>query len=219
MKGRQLSVGVQDATPTQGHVDVSRPIVFHFVQERVPRKRKARMESHGTEHGLSERPSNDVHGDEPSSADSEHRPFSPGESVMDNVADSNERVSRCDTDAMALSRPLSWFNHLSSENFDQLSFFDWHFSKVTVTFDVQVNPWKSCLPVALSTPYLLNAVVAVSQRIRAHCVCRVEDVQVLELKETALSAFAENLSSSPSEALVATALSLIALEVSQDGNE
>jgi hypothetical protein len=60
----------------------------------------------------------------------------------------------------------------------------------------------------------MNAVTALSRRHRSHCLNLPEELEVLKLKDLALSEFSLALGSTPCEALIATTLALIGLEVS-----
>jgi hypothetical protein len=59
----------------------------------------------------------------------------------------------------------------------------------------------------------MHAVTALSRRHQAHLMKRSEGVEVLAIKDRALATFKSELRSTPCEALIATTLSLIGLEV------
>lgn len=103
---------------------------------------------------------------------------------------------------------------LSPRVSEVLDFYRWRFSFVTLTFKVQINPWHMCLPMAFDNPCLMDAIVALSRRYRAHLLDQPESLEVMHLKNRALSAFSSVLHSAHPATLVGTILTLIGLDVS-----
>ena len=101
-----------------------------------------------------------------------------------------------------------------------LQFYKWGFARATVTCDIRVNPWQCLLPMVHSIQFLMYAVKALSRLHQAHCKNRSDDTEVGKLKGLALSSFRMGMLSmnAPNEALVATALTLIGLEVCLHSN-
>ncbi|OQU96235.1 Fungal specific transcription factor domain-containing protein [Cladophialophora immunda] len=101
---------------------------------------------------------------------------------------------------------------LSPRVSEVLDFYRWRFSFVTLTFKVQINPWHMCLPMAFDNPCLMDAIVALSRRYRAHLLDQPESLEVMHLKNRALSAFSSVLHSAHPATLVGTILTLIGLD-------
>jgi hypothetical protein len=133
----------------------------------------------------------------------------PASNGLEEVSDA---VVRRESSPGSLRPPIPLYN-LPPEVGEVLGFYEWHFSRTTVTWDVKVNPWKSSLPMVFSTVCLMHAVTALSRRHNAHLMKRSEGVEVLTIKDRALATFNSGLRSTPCEALIATTLSLIGLEV------
>jgi hypothetical protein len=99
-----------------------------------------------------------------------------------------------------------------------LAFFHSCFAYTTLTFDVNVNPWRACLPsIHEDLPCVRYAAVALSQRQQAHFSGKPEGVSILKLKAKALSLFASNLNHLSFECGLSTALLLIALDYAETG--
>ncbi|ETI24556.1 hypothetical protein G647_03925 [Cladophialophora carrionii CBS 160.54] len=99
-----------------------------------------------------------------------------------------------------------------------LAFFHSCFAYTTLTFDVNVNPWRACLPsIHEDLPCVRYAAVALAQRQQAHFSGKPEGVSILKLKAKALSLFASNLNHLSFECGLSTALLLIALDYAETG--
>ncbi|KAF2102544.1 hypothetical protein NA57DRAFT_52112 [Rhizodiscina lignyota] len=100
---------------------------------------------------------------------------------------------------------------------EQLSFFKWQFSPITLTYDVRINPWQQCLTQIHEAPFVLDAVVALAKRHRAHLQGEPESLQVLELKDRALCSFASHLKVNgiPCEMGITISLLLIGLDYAE----
>ncbi|EXJ60599.1 hypothetical protein A1O7_04752 [Cladophialophora yegresii CBS 114405] len=99
-----------------------------------------------------------------------------------------------------------------------LAFFHSCFAYTTLTFDVNVNPWRACLPsIHEDLPCVRYAAVALAQRQQAHFSGKPEGVSILNLKAKALSLFASNLNHLSFECGLSTALLLIALDYAETG--
>ena len=99
-----------------------------------------------------------------------------------------------------------------------LSFFHSCFAYTTLTFDVNVNPWRACLPtIHEDLPCARYAAVALAQRQQAHILGKSEGASTLRLKATALSLFASHLKDLSFEGGLSTSLLLIALDYAETG--
>ena len=135
---------------------------------------------------------------------------------LDERKQSPHKTQLGDTDQkikLVLCQSLPNLYQLHPDMLDLLSFYEWRFSVSTLTFDVKVNPWQSCLPMIFETPCLMDAVTAVAKRHRAHCEHRPEGLEVMELKDRALSSLGTCMEAAPCEAIISTSLALIGLEV------
>jgi hypothetical protein len=112
------------------------------------------------------------------------------------------------------SRQPGYFQfHLST--LEQLSFFTWRFSPVTLTYDIKANPWQACLPQIEHAPFLLDAVRALAIRHRSHLDETRESLSVLELKDKALSSFAQSIGTVPLEVGISASLILIGIDYAE----
>ncbi|CAK7197398.1 hypothetical protein SEUCBS139899_000044 [Sporothrix eucalyptigena] len=102
---------------------------------------------------------------------------------------------------------------LSKQCGDMLTYYQLQFSPtVMLTFHVHVNPWQMSLPMSFDVPCLMDGIVALSRRHHAHICQQAEDVEVLVLKDRALRTFRFSLHTVGTAALLATVLTLVALE-------
>ncbi|KIX08470.1 uncharacterized protein Z518_03126 [Rhinocladiella mackenziei CBS 650.93] len=106
---------------------------------------------------------------------------------------------------------------LSSRVLEMLDFYRWKFAIVTLTYHVQINPWQMCLPMAFDNPCLMDTIMALGLRYRARISKEAEDLQVLELKERALSSFRANLETAGPTVLIGTILALVGLDYAESG--
>ncbi|KAL1896365.1 hypothetical protein Sste5346_004750 [Sporothrix stenoceras] len=93
-----------------------------------------------------------------------------------------------------------------------LNYYKVQFASLMLTFHVHVNPWHMSLPMAFDVPCLMDGIVALGKRHRAHICQEAEDVDVLVLKDRALSSFRVSLHNTDTAALLATVLTLVTLE-------
>jgi hypothetical protein len=100
----------------------------------------------------------------------------------------------------------------SSSILEQLDFFRWKFSPVTLTYDIKANPWQACLTQVDSAPFLVDAVRALAVRHRSHLEETLESLSVLELKDRALSSFAQSIGTVSLEVGISTSLILIGID-------
>ena len=112
------------------------------------------------------------------------------------------------------SRQPDYFR-LSSSTLEQLSFFAWTFSPVTLTYDVKANPWQACIPQIEEAPFLLDAVRALVVRHRSHIEEKRESISVLELKDRALTSFAQSISTVSLEVGISVSLILIGIDYAE----
>jgi hypothetical protein len=103
----------------------------------------------------------------------------------------------------------------SYSTLEQLAFFKWKFSPVTLTYDVKANPWQACLTQIDSAPFLLDAVRALAIRHRSHLQGTPENLSVLELKDKALSSFAQSIGTVSLEVGISTSLILIGIDYAE----
>ncbi|KAL9089635.1 MAG: hypothetical protein Q9165_005667 [Trypethelium subeluteriae] len=107
------------------------------------------------------------------------------------------------------------FFQLPSSTLEQLAFFTWRFSPVTLTYEIKANPWQACLPQIDQAPFLLDAVRALAIRHRCHLEEIPEGLSVLELKDRALSSFAQSVSTVPLEVGISMSLILIGTDFAE----
>ncbi|KAF2121338.1 fungal-specific transcription factor domain-containing protein [Lophiotrema nucula] len=105
--------------------------------------------------------------------------------------------------------------HLPSSTLEQLAFFTWRFSPVTLTYTIEANPWQACLPQIDRAPCLLFAIRALAVRHRAHLEESPESLSVLELKHQALSSYSQLLATVPLEVGISTSLLLLAIDYTE----
>ncbi|KAJ9602209.1 hypothetical protein H2200_013329 [Cladophialophora chaetospira] len=109
-------------------------------------------------------------------------------------------------------------SHHAGDIESSLSFFHSRFAYTTLTFDVNVNPWRACLPaIHEDLPCVRYAAVALAQRQRAHFSGKPEGPNTLHLKAKALSLFASHLKHLSFEGGLSTSLLLIALDYAETG--
>ncbi|EXJ86335.1 hypothetical protein A1O3_03286 [Capronia epimyces CBS 606.96] len=166
-------------------------------------------------------------GDDDHCSQSQRRPSSRHQSKTNLLSDGPVAVLPSlppptkEKESTALLRPMNNFFQLPSDVLEILSFYEWRFSFVTLTFHVRVNPWQSCLPIAFEHPHLMDAIVALGKRYRAQVSNLSEDLAVLELKDRALRSFNKTLgtvTAAPDPAvLIGTILTLIALDYAESG--
>jgi hypothetical protein len=104
---------------------------------------------------------------------------------------------------------------LSSSALEQLAFFTWTFSPVTLTYDIKANPWQACIPQIEQAPFLLDAVRALVIRHRSHLEDTCESIAVLELKDKALNSFAQSIRTVPLEVGISVSLILIGIDYAE----
>jgi hypothetical protein len=115
-----------------------------------------------------------------------------------------------------MPRPFSFpLDPQTKQSGDLLSYYQVQFSSVMLTFHVHVNPWHMNLPMAFDVPCLMDGIVALSKRHRAYICQQAEDVEVLVLKDRALSSFRASLHTTDTAALLATVLTLVTLDYSR----
>lgn len=112
------------------------------------------------------------------------------------------------------SRQPEYFQ-LPAAILEQVAFYTWRFSPVTLTYDVKANPWQACLPQIDQAPFLLDAVRALATRHRSHLEETPESLSVLELKDRALSSFAHSIGNVSLEVGISVSLLLIVIDYSE----
>ncbi|EXJ76698.1 uncharacterized protein A1O5_01206 [Cladophialophora psammophila CBS 110553] len=99
-----------------------------------------------------------------------------------------------------------------------LSFFHSCFANTTLTFPVNVNPWRACLPsIHDDFPSVRYAAAALAKRQQAHFDRKPESSSILRLKSQALSIFASHLNDLSFECGLSTVLLLIGLDYAETG--
>ena len=121
---------------------------------------------------------------------------------------------RVDLAPVLYSRQPEYFQ-LPSSTLEQLAFFTWRFSSVTLTYDIKANPWQACLPQIDRAPFLLDAVRALAIRHRSHLEEIPESLSVLELKDKALSCFAQSIATVSFEVGISVSLILIGIDFAE----
>lgn len=117
---------------------------------------------------------------------------------------------------MVIHRKMTTFYPLHHHESEILDFYKWRFSMLPITFEMQVNPWQMCLPMAFESPCLMNAVFALGKKYRGLLMHEAEDVEALQFKNKSLNAFivlVQDLTATPA-LLIATILALVAIDVS-----
>lgn len=217
MKGRQLKA---DATPnpSPGN-DIVKPTAFLFVHEHGPRERipvKRRRSSaqkkktpvnSTTSTPLPERRRSIQKDMPPLNLPPPAREDSVGKIITTPGKSNHGRQS------LKLARYMGAPNQVPHNVGELLSFYHWQFARTTITCDVKVNPWQCSIPMVYQTRCLMNAITALSWRHRAHCLNDPEGDEVFVLKGRALALFSAGMRTIPCEALIATILALIGLEV------
>lgn len=213
--------------PPRADNDIPKPAVYLFVQENgigestppTAKKRKAAEPNSRRASAAGGDPSARRDADK-SNIKSGSRTETVNEQRQLHNGDSNDRkqiipntVVLGQRQAVPWPRPATPLYAIPSGVRELLSFYEWQFSRTTVTWDIKVNPWKSSLPMVYTTACLLHAVTALSRRHYAHLMKRSEGSEVLAVKHLALATFNSAIRSTPCEALIATSLSLIGLEV------
>ncbi|KAL1952861.1 hypothetical protein VTO42DRAFT_4088 [Malbranchea cinnamomea] len=230
MKGRQLKVDPSTALQQGG--DIVKPSAFLFVHEhgqgeRIPaKKRKSKVQrtqpsptpSAAAATSIPQRKSPVLKGllpveAAPASTHADQGARTAAVPHHDPPVKAHATTSR----PGRLPRPMNSLHSLPHQVVELLSFYEWQFARTTITCDVKINPWQCSIPMVYETHCLMNAVTALSKRHRAHCFNDSEGVEVLILKDRALSLFASGLQSIPCEALIATILALIGLEYAETG--
>ncbi|KAL9110362.1 MAG: hypothetical protein Q9227_005093 [Pyrenula ochraceoflavens] len=112
------------------------------------------------------------------------------------------------------SRQPEYFQ-LPSSILEQLAFFTWRFSPVTLTYNIKANPWQTCVSQIDQAPCLLHAIRALAVRHRAHLEETPESLSVLELKDKALSSFAQSIATAPLEVGISVSLILIGIDFAE----
>ncbi|KAL9074150.1 MAG: hypothetical protein Q9157_004498 [Trypethelium eluteriae] len=110
------------------------------------------------------------------------------------------------------------FFQLPPSTLDQLAFFTWRFSPVTLTYEIKANPWQACLPQIDQAPFLLDAVRALAIRHRSHLEETPETLSALELKDRALSSFAQTIRTVPLEVGISMSLILIGIDFAESAS-
>ncbi|OAL25909.1 hypothetical protein AYO22_04536 [Fonsecaea multimorphosa] len=203
------------------HISLAGPADFAFVQETGVKRRRLSLPAH--------RPKRLRKREDSKQPSPRKRPraFSATGSILSlsetsaELAHSEPELVLCNPQLVATSPLLVCANprleflnlhRLSPQMSEVLDFYRWRFSFVTLTFKVQINPWHMCLPMAFDNPCLMDAIVALSGRYRAHLLDQPESLEVMHLKNRALSAFSSVLHSAHPAALVGTILTLIGLD-------
>lgn len=117
---------------------------------------------------------------------------------------------------MVIHRKMTTFYPLHHHESEILDFYTWRFSMLPITFDMQVNPWQMCLPMAFESPCLMNAVFALGKKYRGLLMHEAEDFEALQFKNKSLNAFillVQDLTATPA-LLIATILALVSIDVS-----
>ena len=122
--------------------------------------------------------------------------------------------SRDDPIPLLCSRQLEYFQ-FPSTTLEQLAFFTWRFSPVTLTYEIKANPWQSCLSQIDGASFLLDAVRALAIRHRSHLEEAQESLSVLELKDKALSSFAQSIGTVSLELGISMSLILIGIDFAE----
>lgn len=91
----------------------------------------------------------------------------------------------------------------------------WRFSPVTLTYDIKANPWQACLPQIDRASFLPDAVRALAIRHRSHLEETLENLSVLELKDKALSSFAQSIGTAPLEVGISVSQILIGIDFAE----
>lgn len=104
---------------------------------------------------------------------------------------------------------------IPSSTLEQLAFFMWTFSPVTLTYEVKANPWQECLSQTDSAPFLLDAVRALAIRHRSHLEEKPEGLSVMELKDSTLSIYGQTISTMSLEVGVSVSLILIGIDYAE----
>lgn len=207
----------------EGHVSLAGPTAFAFVQETGVKRRRASLPGHRPKRPRKDKDSKLL------PPRKRPRAFSATASILD-LSELNAEVAQSAVE-LVLSSPqpvvtspgLVCANprlecpdlyQLSPRVSEVLDFYRWRFSFVTLTFKVRINPWHMCLPMAFDNPCLMDAIIALSRRYRAHLLDQPEELEVMHLKDRALSAFSSVLHSAHPATLVGTILTLIGLDVS-----
>lgn len=149
--------------------------------------------------------------DSPAPRDTSHKDEKPLLATLDTETALDDHSQKS---AMITCRSMNNIYGLSSEVAEALHFFRANFSHMPLTFSTDINPWLMCLPLAFHAPCLMDAVVAVSRRHRAHICRENERLQVLELKRRSLGTLAACLGTADLEVIVGTILALLTLDVS-----
>ncbi|CAM1511805.1 Fc.00g093180.m01.CDS01 [Cosmosporella sp. VM-42] len=132
------------------------------------------------------------------------------------VSNLERRHSRPQLDLVPVlySRQPEYFQFPSS-TLEQVAFFTWTFSPVTLTYDVKANPWQACIPQFNRAPFLLDAVRALAIRHRSHLEETQESLSVLDLKDKALTSFARSIGKVPLEVGISVSLILIGIDYAE----
>ena len=219
MKGRQLKV--ETSSLLNGRNDVVKPAAFLFVHEqglgeRIPAKRRKSRAQLSTpldstvSTPVIERRRTSQNYMPPLVLPPPARNDSDDRTVATPISPARKDDDRLQ---IKLPRPMGSLYPVSHKVGELLSFYVWQFARTTITCDVRMNPWQCSIPMAYETLCLMNAVTALSWRHRAHCLNSSEGQEVTEMKCRALALFRAGMQTIPCEALIATTLALIGLEV------
>ncbi|KAH8655362.1 fungal-specific transcription factor domain-containing protein [Xylariales sp. PMI_506] len=114
-----------------------------------------------------------------------------------------------------LHAPQPQYFQLSSSTLEQLAFFTWTFSPVTLTYNIKANPWQACIPQIDHAPFILHAIKALAMRHRSHLEEAPESISVLEHKTKALSSFCQSVCAVPLEVGISGSLMLIGIDYAE----
>jgi hypothetical protein len=135
------------------------------------------------------------------------------------VSSTRDVEYRCSTPANNFSLPLysrqPEYLQLPSSALERVSFFVWSFRSVTLTYEITANPWQACISQIDNAPFLVDAIQALAIRHRAHLENTSESLSVLELKNKALSSFAQSVGTVPLEVGISMALILIGIDYAE----
>ena len=219
MKGRQLKVETSPLLDN-GRNDVVKPVAFLFVHEqglgeRIPAKRrKSRAQHSNAPDSTASTPVVERRRAIQSCMPPLELPPPARNDSDDKTVTSPVPPAREDGRVpLKLPWPMGSLYPVSHKVGELLSFYVWQFARTTITCDVKMNPWQCSIPMAYDTLCLMNAVTALSWRHRAHCLNSSEGQEVTVMKCRALALFRAGMQTIPCEALIATTLALIGLEV------
>ncbi|KAJ5175041.1 uncharacterized protein N7482_000918 [Penicillium canariense] len=185
------------ATSPEDYGGSTDTIRFSFVQEDGRRETK-RKRTHKTPSPHTQEDSAEMPSSTPDAGSSPERRYKPG----------------LELGPVLYSHQPDYFQ-LPFSTLEQIAFFTWTFSPVTLTYDIKANPWQACIPQIEQAPFLLDAVRALAIRHRSHLEDTRESLSVLELKDKALSSFAQSIGMVPLEVGISASLILIGIDYTE----